>query len=86
LMHRIAARGTPATRFGRLETAHATQAPEPLKVIGVSRAGQFVHFRVVTPIPGHFFSGLFCETGPVVGIEVIAESALDGIKAEAGAF
>src|SRR5262245_45314549 len=34
----------------------------------------------------HLFSGLFGETDPVVGIEVIAEPALDGIKAEAGAL
>ena len=32
------------------------------------------------------FSSLFGETDPVVGIEVIAEPALDGIKAEAGAL
>jgi hypothetical protein len=36
--------------------------------------------------PDHSFTGLFCETDPVIGIEVIAESALDGIKAEAGAL
>ena len=33
-----------------------------------------------------FFSGLFGETDPIVGIEVIAEPALDGIKAQAGAL
>jgi hypothetical protein len=32
------------------------------------------------------FLDLFCETDPVVGIKVIAEPALYGIKAEAGAL
>jgi hypothetical protein len=40
---------TPLPGFERLETPHAIRIPEALKVIGVSRAGHFAHFRVVTP-------------------------------------
>ena len=49
--------------------------------------GGSVFAKVVGLNPAHFvFLGLFCETDPVVGIKVIAEPALHGIKAEAGAL